>query len=98
MEVILEYFSQPQNGILGILVIMLVSVIIWQQRRIDSKDTLINDLLNKRVEDANSYTNGYVSTTREMVGSQKETVNAINLLQKSVDTVAQALQNLLNKK
>lgn len=97
MEIIIDYFSQPQNGILGILVIMLIGVVLWQQRRMDKKDTLINDLLEKRVSDANTFRDGYVDTTREIVGIQKDNLNAINLLQRSIDAIAQTLQNIVKK-
>lgn len=84
------------QGVLGVTVVALIAVVIWQQKRIDAKDKQITDLQDKRVADTNSYTNSYTQTTREMVGVTKDSLNAMLLLQKSVDTVAQLLNNLIS--
>lgn len=95
METVTAYFAQ--QGILGIIIVMLVGVILWQQKRIDGKDKIINDIQDKRKADVDAYTASYVATTREMVGTQKDNLNALNLMQKSVDSLATALQAWVNK-
>lgn len=95
-ETIAAYFEN--QGLLGIVILMLISVVIWQQKRIDEKDAQITELQAKRIEDINAYTDNYTTTTREMIGAAKDNLSALNLLQRSVDQLANALQNLLNQK
>lgn len=96
MDQITSYFAQ--QGILGIIVLMVISVVIWQQKRIDNKDKQITELQDKRVSDTNNFTNGYTEISKEMVAAGKDTVNTLNLLQRSVDTLLSSLQNMLQKK
>lgn len=95
MDIITPYFAQ--QGILGIIIIMLVAVVLWQQKRIDGKDKIINELQDKRKADVDAYTASYVATTKEMVGTQKDGLNALNLMQRSVDNLATALQGIIKK-
>lgn len=76
---------------------MLVAVVLWQQKRIDGKDKIINELQDKRKADVDAYTASYVATTKEMVGTQKDGLNALNLMQRSVDNLATALQGIIKK-
>lgn len=96
MEQIINYFLQPQNGILGVIIALLIGVIVWQQRRLDSKDKQVTELQGQRISDSQTYTQKYVDVTKEVVGATKDSVNTINLLQRSVDTMAQAFQAFMN--
>lgn len=98
MEEIIKYFLQPQNGILGVIVIMLLGVVVWQQKRIDKKDQQITTLQDSRLQDSTKFNDGYMTVTREMVASQRDSVNALALMQRSVDSLATALQNWINNK
>ena len=89
MDSLTAYFAQ--QGVLGVIIIMLITVVLWQQKRIDKKDTQINELQDKRKADTDAYTVSYVATTREMVGTQKDNLNALTLLQRSVDSLANAI-------
>lgn len=95
MEAIISYFSQ--QGVLGIVIIMLVSVIVWQQKRIDLKDKQIYDLQEKRKTDTDAYTASYTLVAKEQIGTQRDSVNSLNLLQRSIDSIANALQNIIKK-
>jgi hypothetical protein len=92
-ETITAYFEN--QGLLGIVILMLIGVVVWQQKRIDAKDKQITDLQDKRIADTNSYTSSYTSTTREMIGTTRDSLNALNLLQRSIDALATALQSLI---
>ena len=96
MEEVLSQFQQ--QGLLGAIIIVLAFVVIWQQKRIDVKDKQVFDLQDKIKVDADAHTTIYVSTTREMVGTQRDSLNAINILQKSVETLVTAVQGLVNDK
>ena len=96
MDTISSYFLQ--QGVLGVIIVMLIGVIVWQQKRIDIKDKQIVDLQDKRVSDTNAYTASYTATTKEMVGTTRDSLNALNLMQRSIDSLATALQSLLNGK
>jgi hypothetical protein len=87
-----------QQGILGIVILILMGVAVWQQRRIDKKDIQITDLQDKRITDSNQYTSNYISIARESVETSKDNLSALSLLQRSVDTLATSLQKLLDNK
>lgn len=89
-----DYFSQ--QGILGIIIIMLMGVIVWQQWRIDGKDTRINELQDKRKTDTDVYTKSYTDVVKEQIATQKDIVHAQTLIQKSLDSMALALNSLVN--
>lgn len=98
MEAVIEYFLQPQNGIMGIIIIVLGSLLVWQQRRMDGKDKQITDLQNQRVTDTNSYTEKYTEIAKEAVTAIKDSVSNTNLLQRSLDSLAQAFNTFVNGK
>ena len=56
MEQITNYFLRPENGIQGIIIVVLGTIVVWQQRRLDSKDKQIGELQNQRIADTNVYT------------------------------------------
>lgn len=85
-----------QQGIYGIIILALGTVILWQQKRIDKKDDQYDALQDKRKADADSFTKTYVETTKEVVTSQTNNTNAVNLLQKSVETLVTGFQNFMN--
>lgn len=94
MDTITSYFAQ--QGVLGIIIIMAVAVIVWQQKRIDAKDKQICDLQEKRKSDTDTYTQSYIQTTKEMVVAQRDSINTLNIFQKSIDAIASTLQLVLN--
>ena len=96
MEAVITYFTQ--QGVLGIVIVMMMAVIAWQQKRIDAKDKQISELQDRRIEDTNGYTASYTQTTREMVATTKDSINALNLLQRSIDSLATAVQSWINGK
>lgn len=96
MDTITSYFAQ--QGILGIIILMTIGIIVWQQKRIDNKDKQITDLQDKRLVDSNSYSQNYIQIAKEVVGTTRDSVNASSLLQKSVDGLTGSIQTLLGKK
>lgn len=94
-----NYFFQ--QGILGVIVVVLASVlsavIIWQQRRIDKKDELIKQLQDQRILDADKYTSNYIAIAKETVATSKDHSSALSLLQRSVDGLTNGLTKLLEK-
>ena len=87
MDKIIDYFLQPQNGILGIIVIVLGFVIWWQQRRLDKKDDQVLLLQQELKNASDSYTKNYINTVKDVVTTQKDSINSINLLQRSIDSL-----------
>lgn len=96
MEAVIEYFLRPENGILGIIVVMLLGVVIWQQRKLDTKEKEITDLHKLRKADADSYTSSYTAVAKEQVAATRDNINTVNLLQRSIDSLATALQAFIN--
>lgn len=86
-----------RQGLGYLIAVLLIGVVIWQQRRLDAKDKQITDLQDKRVIDTNAYTSSYSTSVREMVVASKDTLNSLTLLQRSVDGLAAAFQRLLDK-
>lgn len=86
-----------RQGLGYLIAVLLIGVVIWQQRRLDAKDKQITDLQDKRVIDTNAYTSSYSVSVREMVVASKDTLNSLTLLQRSVDGLAIAFQRLLDK-
>lgn len=95
MDSITTYYLT--QGVLGVTVVALIFVIVWQQKRIDSKDKQIAELQDKRIIDTNIYTQNYVETTKSVVVSTKDSIATINLLQRSIDSLATAFQSYVNR-
>lgn len=98
MEQVINYFLRPENGIQGIIIVALGSIVVWQQKRLDSKDKQITELQNQRLADTNSHTEKYTEVATQMVSATKDSVNAMGLLQRSIDSLAQAFQAFINGK
>ena len=96
MEEIVKFFAG--QGVYGIIILMLIGVVIYLQKRIDGKDKEISGLQNQRIADANTYTTNYISIAKETVATSKEHLAALSLLQRSVDALATGLQKLLDNK
>lgn len=95
MDTITTYFAT--QGILGMIAIMFIGVIVWQQKRVDSKDKQITDLQNQRILDASQYTTNYIAIAKETVETSKDNLSALSLLQRSVDSLATTMQKQLDK-
>jgi len=90
MDVITNYFAQ--QGLLGIIIIMLIGVVIWQQRRLDKKDEeikIMNQAVNvvqeKRINDL-------AQGQAAFIGLGKDLVNANGSIQKSLDTITRVME------
>ena len=94
MEDIIKYFTQ--QGTLGVVIAMLVYVVIWQQKRIDSKDNQITDLQDKRKLDTDNYTQSYTAIIKESITMQKDNLNSNNLMRNSLDNLIQIVQTFIN--
>jgi dTDP-glucose pyrophosphorylase len=84
-----------KDGLGYTLFVLSVFVIIYQNRKLDQKEKEISDLHDKRLEDANLYTANFTTVAKEMVGANKDSANATALLQKSIDSITQILQNIM---
>lgn len=98
MDRVIDYFLQPENGILGVLIVILILVIIWQQRKLDKKEVEISDLQEKRKSDTDVYTKSYTDIAKEQVATARDNINTINLLQRSIDSLTTVLQSFINGK
>lgn len=86
------------QGVLGVTVVVLIGVIIWQQRRIDTKDKQIFELQNLRIADSNQYSSTYIAIAKEGVETSKDQATAFNVLQTGVKDLANVVQKLIDKK
>lgn len=85
------------QGVLGVTVVALILVVVWQQRRIDSKDKQITDLQDKRKSDTDSYTASYTAIIKENIGAQKDSNNAQVITQNALNSLVTAVQAFINK-
>lgn len=95
LETITAYFES--QGLLGIIILMLIGVVVWQQKRIDAKDKQITDLQDKRKSDTDIYTSSYTTIVKENIATQKDSLNANIIMQRSLDTLVNAFQTFVNK-
>lgn len=95
---IADFFLRPENGIFAVFSLIEMLVIIWQQRRIDAKEKEIGELQEKRKMDTDAYTKSYTDIAKEQVSTTRDNINTINLLQRSIDSLATALQSFINGK
>lgn len=98
MEQLINFFLQPQNGILGVIVVALMLIIVWQQRRLDAKDKSISDLQDKRKLDTDAYTKSYTDMAKESVAASRDSINSLNLLQRSMDSLTTSFQSFISGK
>lgn len=91
MEQITNYFLQ--QGLLGVVIIMLVGVIIYQQRRIDKKEQDARDILDLRLKDSKDYTLSYNGTVERYATLAEKTTTNDELIIQSINGIAQNLQN-----
>lgn len=77
------------------LFVISVGVIVYLNRKVEQKEKTIEELQEKRLQDSNLYTQNFTSVAREMVAANKDAVNATAILQKSIDSITQILQNVV---
>ena len=95
MDLLLQLATQG----LGYTLFVIASlVIIYLNRKIDAKDKAIAELQDKRLTDSNLYTQSFTGVAKEMVAANRDAVNSTAILQKSIDTISQILQNLAHDK
>lgn len=90
MESVINYFLE--QGLLGVIIVMLIGVIVWQQKRLDKKDEEIklanqgvNVVQEKRIVDSQQNITSFV-------GMGKDLLNTSASLQKSIDSVVRILE------
>lgn len=93
MEPIINYFLQPQNGILGIIVLVLGGVVLWEEKQKADLRKEIKELYEKRKTDSDTFTASYTAVAKEQVASTRDSINTIALLQKSIDSLVQYIMN-----
>jgi hypothetical protein len=92
MDLATEFVKQG----LGFLIAgILAGVVVYLNNKIDRKEELINSLQEKRLTDANVFTQQFTSVAKDMVSTNKDLNNQNSILQKSVDQMATSLQQLL---
>lgn len=64
----------------------------------DKKEDQVTSLQAELKTAADSYTKTYIETVKEVVSSQKDTTNAVNLMQRSLDALSNGFQTLINGK
>lgn len=95
MDLLLSLATQ---GLGYTLFVLATLVVIYLYRKLDEKEKAIAELQEKRLGDSNMYTASFTEVAKEMVSANKDSANATALLQRSVDSITQILQNLVNNK
>lgn len=105
METVINYFAQPQNGILGIIVIVLGFVIVWEEKQksdlrkeIKTLSTDLATLAEKRVNDLERIKDADFALLEKIRIAESEKSDRLREMVGSVLSIAQNLQNLFNLK
>lgn len=105
MQQIIDYFLQPQNGILGVIIIVLGFVIGWQERekgnlRKENKDLALElrQLAEKRVADLERIKDTDFALLEKIRASESDKSDKIREMVSSVLSIAQNLQTVINLK
>ena len=88
MDITGEFFKE---GILGAIIVVLGTAIAYQQRQIQT-------LNEKRIADVEKFSSSFVAASEKMIVVSKDLLAANAVLQRTVDTMSTAVQNLLNSK
>lgn len=96
IEGITDYFFN--QGVLGVIIIVLAIVIVLQDRRNrkDLKDSeeLGRVLQEKRVVDSNTYSEKFIMTSQQLLNQNKEMISLIQVNQKSIEIITNILQSI----
>lgn len=94
------FFNQ---GVLGVIIIVLGIVIVMQDRRgrsdIKDRDNVVAalraevaTLQDKRVGDSNTYSNSFITVSQQLLNQNKELVSLAETNQRSIERIAEILQ------
>lgn len=105
MDQLLAYFLKPENGILGVLVVILASVIIWEEKqkinlREENKElaTELKNLAEKRVADLERIKDTDFALLEKIRATESDKSDKIKEMVSSVLSITQNLQTLFNMK
>lgn len=93
MDPVSSYYLQ--QGVLGVTIVVLAGVVLWQQRRLDKKDQELREVLENRLKDSKEYSTVYNGTTEKYATLAEKTNNNDALLMQAVNGIATFLQNKL---
>lgn len=92
-SVISNYYLQ--QGVLGVTIVVLAGVVVWQQKRIDSKEKELREMSDLRLKDSKDYTSSYTSTVEKYATLSEKNVTSDSLIMQAVNGIATLLQNKL---
>jgi hypothetical protein len=105
MDKIIDFFLKPENGILGVFVVILIFVVIWEERekkdlRKDNKDLALElrTLAEKRVNDLERIKDADFALLEKIRSVEAEKSDKVRDMVGSVLSIAQNLQSLFNLK
>lgn len=105
MDKIVEYFLQPQNGILGVFVVILLLVVVWEEKQkselrkeIKELSQELKDLAEKRVNDLERIKDADFALLEKIRATEAEKSDRLKEMVGSILSIAQNLQTLFNLK
>lgn len=105
MDKIIEYFLQPQNGLLGVFVVILIGVVVWEEtekrglrKEIKDLSTELKLLAEKRVNDLERIKDADFALLEKIRATEAEKSDRLRDTVGSILSIAQNLQTLFNLK
>lgn len=100
-----DYFLQPQNGILGVLVLILLLVVIWEEREklslrkeIREVSAELRILADKRVNDLERIKDADFALLEKIRSTEAEKSDRLRDMVSSILSITQNLQTIFNLK
>lgn len=95
MDILLDLATE---GLGFTLFVLAVFVIIYLNRKIEAKEKELTLLHERLLTESNLYTKSFTEIAKEMVAANRDAVNSTAVLQKSVDTIAEVIQSIVQNK
>lgn len=91
MDEVIKYFFE--QGLLGVIIVMLIGVVIWQQKKLDTKEKELRVALDARLEDSKSYSLVYNGTVEKYATLTEKTNNNDNLIMQAINGLAELMKS-----
>lgn len=105
MDQIVNYFLQPQNGILGVIVVILILVVVWEEKqkadgRKENRELAqeLTILAEKRVADLERIKDTDFALLEKIRATEADKADRLREMVGSILSITQNLQTLFNIK
>jgi uncharacterized membrane protein YccC len=87
-----------RQGLLGVIIVVLAGVVVWQQKRIDNKDRNLEVMAQKRVEDIVHVKDAYSNQIENIRDAQVESTATIQRILDTMVAMSRSVEQLVYKR